>query len=139
MANIQESSKEKLSHGIDAAKGKLEALKREVAEIHEEDKATLRQRRADVQARLEEQKARGQELRAKITTWKNEKKQHTAEKIASWKKKGELDKLQDRAARAEDYAVDMVAIAAADFDEAEEAVYEAISARVEAEEAAAGA
>ncbi|MES1205460.1 MAG: hypothetical protein ABUS79_05940 [Pseudomonadota bacterium] len=136
MADTQKSSKtskEKLSQEIDAAKGKLEALRRDIAEIHEEDKAALRERQAKVHARLTEQKARGQELRAKITNWKTEKKQHTAETIASWKQRRELDKLQSRAARAEDYAIDMVTVAAADFEEAEEAVFEAISARVEAE------
>jgi len=139
MADTQESSKQKLSQEIDAAKGKLEALKRDIAEIHEEDKATLRERQAEIRARLDEQKTRAQDLRAKITHWKNEKKQQTAESIASWKQRREVDKLQNRAERAEDYAIDMVTVAAADFDEAEEAVYEAIVARVEAEEAAAGA
>jgi hypothetical protein len=139
MADTQESSKQKLSQGIDAAKGKLEALKRDIGEIHEEDKATLRQRQAELRARLDEQKADAQELRGKITSWKDEKKQHTAEAIASWKQRRELDKLQSRAERAENYAVDMVTVAAADFEEAEIAVYEAITARVEAEEAAASA
>lgn len=139
MADTQESSKQKLSKEIDAAKGKLEALKRDIAEMHEEDKATLRARQAEIRARLDEQKANAQDLHAKITNWKNEKKQQTAESIASWKQRREVDKLQNRAERAEGYAIDMVTVAAADFDEAEEAVYDAIVARAEAEEAAAGA
>ena len=139
MADTQESSKQKLSQEIDVAKGKLEALKREIGDMREEDKATLRQRQAEIRARLDEQKARAQELQGKITSWKDEKKQHTTEAIASWKQRRELDKLQKRAERAEDYAVDMVTVAAADFEEAEAAVYDAIAARVEAEETAAGA
>jgi hypothetical protein len=48
-----------------------------------------------------------------------------------------MEKLQSRAERAEAYAVDMVTVAAVDFDEAEQAVLEAIAARYEAEQAAA--
>jgi len=139
MADTQESAKQKLSQEIDAAKGKLEALKRDLAGMHEEDKATLRQRQTEVRAKLDEQKARAQELQGKIKSWTDEKKQHTSEAIASWKEQRALDKLQKRAERAEGYAVDMVIVAAADFEEAEAAVYDAIAARVEAEEAAAGA
>ena len=139
MPETEESSKQKLSHEIDTAKSKLEALKRNLAEMHEEDKATLRERQAEIRARLDEQKARAQDLRAKITNWQNEKKQQTAEAVASWKQRRQLDKLQNRAERAEDYAIDMVTVAAADFDEAEDAVYDAIVARVEAEEAAGSA
>ncbi len=139
MVEAQETSKQKLSHEIDAAKGKLDALKRDIAQIHEEDKATLRERQAEIRAHLDEQRARAQELQAKITNWKNEKRQHTAEAIASWKQRRELAKLQRRAERAEDYAIDMVTVAAVDFAEAEAAVYDAIAARFEAEEAASGA
>jgi len=139
MADTQGSAKQKVSQEIDAAKGKLEALKRDVDGIREEDKATLRQRQAELRGRLDEQKAQAKELQGKITSWKDEKKQHTTEAIASWKQQRQLDKLQKRAERAADYAVDMVTVAAADFEEAEAAVYEAIAARVEAEEAGSGA
>jgi len=138
MAETQESPKQKLSQEIDAAKGKLEALKRDIGEMREEDKATLRERQAEIRAHLDEQKTRSQELQAKITNWKNEKKQHTTEAIATWKQRRDLAKLQKRAERAEDYAIDMVTVAAADFEEAEAAVYDAIAARFEAEEAGTG-
>jgi TolA-binding protein len=114
-------------------------LKREIAEMQEEDMATLRQRQSDIRARLDQQKARAQELRAKIASWTDEKRQHTVDAIASWKRRQELEKLQRRAERAEDYAVDMVTVAANDFDEAEQAVFEAIAARLEADQATAPA
>jgi len=138
MSDTQESSKQKLSQEIDAAKGKLEALKRDVARMHEEDKAAVRERQTEIRAHLDQQNARAQELQAKIKKWKNEKKQHTTEAIATWKQRRDLAKLQKRAERAEDYAIDMVTVAAADFEEAEAAVYDAIAARFEAEEAGTG-
>ena len=139
MADTQETAKQKLSEEIEAAKTKLEALKRDLAAMHEEDKATLRERQAEIRAHLDAQRARAQELQAKMASWKNEKKQHTAEAIAGWKQRHEVAKLQRRAERAEDYAIDAVTFAAADFEEAEAAVYDALTARFEAEEAAAGA
>jgi hypothetical protein len=59
---------------------------------------------------------------------------HTRDTIASWKEQRATEKLQKRAERAEDYAVDMVTMAASDFDEAEQAVFEAIAARLEADQ-----
>jgi len=134
-----ESAKQKLSQEIDAAKTKLEGLKRDLAAIHAEDKATLRERQAEIRAHLDKERARAQELQAKMASWKNEKTQHTAEAIAGWKQRREVAKLQRRAERAEDYAIDAVTFAAADFEEAEAAVYDALTARFEAEEAAPGA
>ena len=63
----------------------------------------------------------------------------TRETISSWRERRETEKLERRAERAEDYAVDMVTVAADDFDEAEQAVFEAISARMEADQARAPA
>jgi chromosome segregation ATPase len=134
-----EDLKQKISRQIDAAKEKLDMLKREIAGMRQEDLATLRQRQSDIRARLDQQKARAEELRAKIASWADEKRQHTIDAIASWRQRQELEKLQRRAARAEDYAVDMVTVAANDFEEAEQAVFEAIAARLEADQAIAPA
>jgi len=139
MADTSADLKQKLGRQIDAAKEKLDSLKRELASIHEEDMDTLRQHESNVRARLDQQKARAQELRTKIASWKNEKQQHTADAIASWKQRQEIDKLQRRAERAEEYAADMVTVAANDFEEAEQAVYEAVAARMEADQAGAPA
>ena len=135
MADTSDDLKQKLSQQIDAAKDRLDNLKRDLQEMHAEDMTTLSERQSEIRARLDQQKARAEQLKEKITSWKNEKVAHTRDTIASWKKQRATDKLQTRAERAEDYAVDMVTIAANDFDEAEQAVFEAIAARLEAEQA----
>ena len=135
MADKSEDLKRRISEQIDAAKEKLDMLKRDIASMHEEDMAALRDRQTEIRGRLEQQKSRARELQDRITSWKNEKQEQAVDAIASWKQKLELEKLQRHAERAEDYALDMVTIAANDFEEAEQAVFEAIAARMECDQA----
>lgn len=135
MADKSEDLKRKIAEQIDAAKEKLDMLKRDIAGMHEEDMAALRDRQTEIRGRLEQQRSRARELQGRITSWKNEKEAQAVDAIASWKQKLELENLQRHAERAEDYALDMVTIAANDFEEAEQAVFEAIAARLEADQA----
>ena len=135
MADKSEDLKRRISEQIDAAKEKLDMLQRDIAGMHEEDMAALRDRQTEIRGRLEQHKSRARELQDRITSWKNEKQEQAVDAIASWKQKLELEKLQRHAERAEDYALDMVTIAANDFEEAEQAVFEAIAARMECDQA----
>jgi uncharacterized coiled-coil DUF342 family protein len=134
-----ETLKEKLAKQIDQARGKLEALRNEIQAMHEEDIETLHQRREELNQRLAEQKAKAQQLKADIANWNREKVAHTKDAIASWQQRREINKLQTRADRAREYALDMVSVVALDFEEAEQAVFDAVTARLEAESAASAA
>jgi chromosome segregation ATPase len=125
--------KDKLSQQLDSAREKLEALKQDILGMHEEDKETLRQKQELIRKHLDEQKSKAQKLQADIQQWKEEKVSHTKEVIGNWRQQRELKKLEKRAERAEDYALDMVTTAALDFEAAEEAVLDALSARLDAE------
>jgi TolA-binding protein len=127
--------KQKISQQIDAARAKLEALKGDLSSIHKEDMAALQEHQNDIRARIDQQKERAQQRQSDIARWKSEKVAHTQEAIASWKQRREVDKLEARAERAKDYALDMVSAVVYDFEEAEQAVYEAVAARLEAESA----
>ncbi len=131
--------KQKLSQQIDTARAKLDALKRDVTLLHEEDMAVLRHRQAEIRARLEQQTSRAKALLNDIASWKNERLAHTEDAIAAWQQQRELEKLQARAEKARKYAIDMVTVAAYDFEEAEQAVFEAVAARLEADSALAPA
>jgi hypothetical protein len=124
--------KQKLSNQIDAAKTKLDTLKRELAGMHDEDMQALQGHREQIHQRVEEQKERAREVQANIASWKQEKVTHTQDAVRSWRQRREIDKLESRAERAEAYAVDMVSVAAFDFDEAEQAVLDALAARYDA-------
>jgi regulator of replication initiation timing len=124
--------KQKLSDQIDAAKAKLDALKRELAGMHEEDMQALQKHQDEIRQRVEQEKVRARQVQANIASWKQEKVAHTQEAIRSWRQRRETDKLEARAERAEAYAADMVSVAAFDFDEAEQAVLDALAARYDA-------
>ena len=130
--------RQKMSEQIDAAKTKLDGLKKDLAAIHEEDVQALQDHREQIRQRLDQQKERARKMQADIESWRKEKVAHTQEAIQSWRQRREIDKLETRAERAEDYAVEMVNVVAFDFDEAEQAVLEAVAARIDAEQAAEG-
>jgi hypothetical protein len=127
--------KQKLAQHLDAARNKLEALKRDIVGMHDEDMQTLRKRREDLGRRLDAQKERAGTVQADIASWRKEKLAHTEEAISGWRKRREIDKLESRAERAEDYAVDLVTTVALDFEEAERAVLDALAARLEVDDA----
>jgi TolA-binding protein len=132
MSDTAEALKQKLEKQIDTARAKLDAMKREITDIHDEDLATLSQHQDQIRTRLDQQRSRAQQLQDDIASWKNEKVSHTKEAVASWKQKREVRKLEARADRAESYAIDMVTYAALDFEQAEQAVLDALAARLEA-------
>jgi hypothetical protein len=139
MASETADLKQEISQQIDAARTKLEALKDDLASVHEEDMAALQEHRSDIRARIDQQRERAQQRRSDIARWKSEKVAHAQEALTSWKERREAEKLEAHAERARDYALDMVSAVVDDFEEAEQAVYEAIAARLEAESALSGA
>jgi predicted nucleic acid-binding Zn-ribbon protein len=93
----------------------------------------------DVQSHLDRAHERIEQGRARVTAaqtdmknWVEERKAFTRERIAEWKQKRDLGKLQSRADSAERYAAAAVDVAVAAMDEAEQASLEAWLAREDA-------
>jgi hypothetical protein len=86
-------------------------------------------------AKLQAQKQHIEKTRADLKAWGEQKKAETQALIRDWKAKREAKKLNARADRAEAYAEAAVAAALACINEAEEAIFEAALARMEADEA----
>lgn len=131
--------KRRLAEKLDAARGKLEALKKDVVASRNEDMEALREKRDEINKRLDEQKDAARKLKADIASWKEEKVAHTQEAIETWRRRREVQKLQKRAERAEEYALDLVSVASFDFEEAEQAVIDAVVARFDADAASSAA
>ena len=136
---LAEELKQKLGQQLDNAKRKLELLKRDIAELHSENMATLKERRAEIRARLDQQRSHAEQMQSKIADWRSETSGRAVDAITSWEQRREIEKLQAHAKRAEDIALDMVNVATHDFEEAEQAVLEALAARLEADQALAPA
>jgi uncharacterized coiled-coil DUF342 family protein len=138
MATTQEKSKldtlkQKLQSQIDDARKKLDEMKQELAKANAQNRDELIKMRDKIHQRVEAQGKKMGELRDNLQAWQKEKAAHTKETISGWRQKMEVDKLRRRADRAEDSAVDALFVAMVDADAAEEAVLEAISARIDFE------
>lgn len=138
-AKTTDELKQKLQRHVEVARKKLDEMKQDLASRRQEDQEALRQKREEIHKQVEAHKEQTRQLRADLESWERERVSHTKEAIASWRQKREIKKLQSRADRAEDYAVNAIVIAAMDADEAEEAVLDAVVARIDAETAQASA
>jgi predicted nucleic acid-binding Zn-ribbon protein len=94
----------------------------------------------DVRSHLDSTKKRIEQGRAKVSAaqadmknWVEQRKTVTSDKIAEWKAKREIGKLQGRADQAERYAEAAIDVAVAAVDEAEQASLEAWLARQDAD------
>ena len=88
-----------------------------------------------VHKRVEQGRSKIAAAQVDIKAWADEKKAATSDRIAEWKAKRELSKLQGRADKAERYSAAVSAVAVAALDEAEEASLEAWLARQDANSA----
>ncbi len=88
-----------------------------------------------VHNRIEQERTKVSAAQADMKNWLEERKAVTSDKIAEWKTKREIGKLQGRAGHAERYAAAAVDVAVAAVDEAEQASLEAWLARKDANHA----
>jgi hypothetical protein len=86
-----------------------------------------------VKRRVEQERTKVAAAQADIKKWADERKAAAGEKIAEWKAKLEVAKLQGRADGAERYAAAAAVVALAAVDEAEQASLEAWLARKDAD------
>ncbi len=87
---------------------------------------------------LEEHKSEAEQAQARARSMLEEKKAQTDARIEQWVHDRDVEKMEARAQLAEDYAAEQVMLAAAAVEEADLATLEALAARIEADEVAAG-
>jgi hypothetical protein len=114
--------------GLDGLKAKING---KAAHVEQDVQSHLDR----VHKRVEQGQAKIAAAQAEIKDWADEKKAATSDKIAEWKAKRNLSKLQGRADKAERYAAAASVVAVAALDEAEEAALEAWLARRDANSA----
>ena len=88
-----------------------------------------------VKKRIELGRAKVAQAHADIESWLQVQEKETSEVIATWKKRHEIEKLENRADKAERYAVAALGVVVAALDEAEQASLEAWLARRDAKSA----
>lgn len=112
---------------VQTAKASLQAL------AGQADK-TLRQRCDELNRKARAKRDHIERLRESLKTKAQQKLAETKEIVSQWKAKNETRKLNARADRAEAYAADAIEFAVAAIDEAEQAILDAVVARMDADE-----
>jgi hypothetical protein len=126
---------DKFHHQLDTIEGRLQSVKTNMKAMPEQAEKALRDKLDEAKSRIQAQKKSIEQTRADLKARAEQKVSETKEAVSEWKAKHETRKLNARADRAEDYAADAVEFAMAGIDEAEEAILEAVVARIDAEAA----
>lgn len=129
--NFTNSLRDKLND-ID---NRLSAIKMTVESSSRESQAVIESKLKAVKAKLETKRQDFNTYRLELKKQAEEKQSETLSDIGNWKTNWELEDLDRRADRTEEYAARGVAVAMASIEEAEEAILEAIAARLNANNA----
>jgi chromosome segregation ATPase len=124
-----------LRERLNAIESRVEAAKASVQALPGKADKAVQDAVEQARARIHTQKERIEKTRAELKTWAEQKKAETQAMVREWKAKRETKRLNARADLAEAYAEAAVAIALFSIDEAEEAILDAVAARMDSDAA----
>jgi len=133
MSERFEKLKSDLGSRLDAAKARMSEACESVDKANAETKDAIAASLSDARSRVDKAKADADGTKAKVEHYFEEKKAETESAIAQWKHEREVNKLEKRASKDEDYAVMAVVMAVAAINEAEMATLQSIASRLDAE------
>ena len=113
--------------------GRLQSVKTNLEGLPEQAEKAVRAKLDQARTKLRAHKESAEQTLANLKARAQQKVAETKEAVSEWKAKREIRKLQARAERAEAYAADAVAYVLATLDEAEEAILDAVVARMDAD------
>lgn len=125
---------ESLRLNLTALEDQLTAVKGDLAASRQEDAAIVRSKLEAARKSLEFRKAQATAAQDKAQAWLKAKEEVGAATLRGWKEKHEKNKLERHAERAEDNAVSAVFFAELAMADAVIAVFEAVEARLNAED-----
>jgi hypothetical protein len=121
----------------------LTAVEERAKSLNKSIKSATKKNQAEIQSKLDEakvslagKKQEFDEYRAKLQTQFADKEAEVKSSVDEWKASREVNKLEHRAEKAEDYAATSIYLAMAMMEEAEAATLTAICNRMDAEAAA---
>jgi hypothetical protein len=126
---------DKLRERLNALDGRLQAVKTSVQDLPAKAEKSVREKLDQARTKIQAQKERVEKARVDFKTRAEQKLAEGKEAINEWKAKREVRKLNTRAERAEAYAEAAIVLALASIDEAEEAVLDAVAARMDSDTA----
>ncbi|MCI0362381.1 MAG: hypothetical protein L0219_00775 [Phycisphaerales bacterium] len=111
----------------------MNSLKANLEAVPQKAAGDLHRLRNRAKQNLESQRQAIDKAKASVRDWATQQKAEAQTTIDEWKTNHQAKKLAHRADRAQEYAAAAVQLAAWDLDEAEQAVFEAIVARMDAD------
>ena len=130
---------DQLKDRLNALESQVETVKSNLEKLPKQGEQALQKSLNEARGKLDGQKKKVELAQAGLKARAEQKIAQTKEAINEWKAKRETGRLNSRADMAEQFAADAVCIAIAALDEAEEAIFDAVMARRDAEKAEAPA
>ena len=118
---------------VDAVGEHLKGAMAQLQSGSKETEAEIRAKLDAAKAKVAETKVDAEAARVRLQELAEAKKAEVEEQVREWKAKHQKDKLEKRAERAEKYAETCVELALASAAEAEEAILDALVARMDAD------
>ncbi len=125
-----------LHDNLEAVEDRAKALNKSIKSATKKNQAEIQSKLDEAKASLAAKKQEFDEYRAKLKTQFEDKEAEVKSSVDEWKVSREVQKLEHRAEKAEEYAATSVYLAMAMMEEAEEATLTAICNRMDAEAAA---
>ena len=129
-----EQCQNELNVHLETLRQRLEEVKASIEDSANNSREALHKKSQEIEARFEADQQKFKDARVQAEQWLAEKAIEAGEKIADREHQREVEKLEKRADRAEEYAASAVLLASAAIDEAELAILEALGARLMAED-----
>jgi chromosome segregation ATPase len=126
---------DKLRDRLNTIEGRLQSVKTNMKALPEQAEEALRDKLESARTKLQAQKERVEQTRANLKARAQQKMAETKEAVSEWKAKRETRKLNARTDRAEAFAADAIDDAVASIAQAEEAILDAVVARIDADAA----
>ena len=118
---------------LNAVEDRVESLKTNLEQLPAKGEQALQKCLAETRAKVAGEKKKVEKAQASLKARAEQKIGEIKEAIEQWKAKREVSKLHARADRAEQYAADAIYIADIAVAEAEEAIIDALIARMDAD------
>jgi chromosome segregation ATPase len=124
-----------LHDNLTAVEERAKSLNKSIKSATKKNQAEIQSKLEEAKASLAEKKQEFDEYRAKLKTQFEDKEAEVKSSVDEWKESREVQKLEHRAEKAEDYAATSIYLAMAMMEEAEAATLTAICNRMDAEAA----
>jgi len=124
---------DQLRDHLNGLENQVDTLKSNLQKLPKQGEQVLQKNLNEARSRIEGQKKKVEQAQASLKARAEQKIGQAKEAINEWKAKRDVSKLNSRADRAEQYAADAVCIAVAALDEAEVAIFDAVIARMDAD------